>query len=101
MFGLSRQHPSSSRVNGVRARQLIATGARLVDVRTAGEFLEGHIEGAINVPLQVIETGAANLGDKQRSLVVYCRSGGRSARARRYLENLGYTVFDLGSVGAW
>lgn len=101
MFGLARQHPSSSRVDGQRARELIATGARLVDVRTPGEFATGHIEGAINVPLHAIETGSANLGDKRRSLIVYCRSGGRSARARRYLEHIGYTVFDLGSPAAW
>jgi len=58
--------------------QLVADGALLLDVRTPGEFADGHVQGALNVPVQVLESRIAEL-DPARPVVVYCRSGNRSA----------------------
>ena len=64
----------------------------MIDVRTVGEFSGGHIEGAINIPYDVIshEIGKHEI-DKAKSIIVYCKSGARSAAARKSLEHAGYT----------
>ena len=77
-------------------------GAQVVDVRTAGEFQLGHIPGAINVPVDQIQTTAASW-DKSATYVIYCASGARSAQAVQSLAAMGFTNldhFDRG-VGAW
>ncbi len=56
-------------------------GARLVDVRTPGEYAGGHIPGAVNVPLQQISAIASEVPDKSTPLFVYCMSGARSQQA--------------------
>jgi len=62
-----------------------------VDVRSADEFAEGHIEGAINIPVDDIAARTAELGDKTQPVVVYCRSGKRAARAAATLREAGFT----------
>lgn len=62
----------------------------LVDVRTPQEFNQQHLQGAINFPLNTIAS-AFNQIDKNRSIVVYCRSGNRSGQALRYLKQVGFT----------
>jgi phage shock protein E len=87
---------------GPQARAAVAAGARLVDVRTPEEFAAGHLPNAVNVPVTELEGRLAELGPKEASLVVYCRSGARSARAKRLLESAGFrTVVDLGAMGNW
>lgn len=84
------------------AKQLVADGARLVDVRTPGEFGSGHIHGAMNVPLQALANRIAELGDRSQPVVVYCRSGARSSSAKKVLEKAGFEkVFDLGAMSRW
>ena len=84
------------------ARSLVADGARLVDVRTPEEFAAGHIEGAVNIPVQELERRMAEVGAKDTPIVLYCRSGKRSSAAARMLEAAGYgQVHDLGSIGRW
>jgi rhodanese-related sulfurtransferase len=63
-----------------QAQQLIASGAQLVDVRTDAEFAAGHIPRAVHVPLVDVRSEAAGL-DRDKPLVVYCRSGERSGMA--------------------
>ena len=77
----------------------IRIGALLVDVRTPAEYARGHIEGAMNIPYDQIEARTGELGDdKNREIVLYCRSGRRSALAKQTLEKLGFThVFNAGS----
>jgi len=71
---------------------LINNGALLIDVRSAGEYESGHIEGSLNIPHTDIEALADAIGtDKDRQVVVYCRSGGRSGSAQEQLEKLGFT----------
>jgi rhodanese-related sulfurtransferase len=77
----------------------------LVDVRTPQEYSSGHIEGAINV--NVMDPGFATQikaeVDANKQVMIYCRSGSRSARATRIMKELGYPViYDLkGGYMAW
>jgi len=73
----------------------------LVDVRTAQEYRDGHISTAANIPVDVI--GSKPPTDKKDELIiVYCRSGARSAAAKQTLDRLGYTnVVDFGGVPRW
>jgi rhodanese-related sulfurtransferase len=61
----------------------------LVDVRDPEEFVEGHIPGAVNLPLNNFASGSGML-DKKKKIIVYCNSGGRSYGAYRKLMKLGY-----------
>ena len=74
----------------------------LIDVREPAEYDTGHIAGAVNIPRGVLEfqidshPAVANvrdpaLSDRNQSLVVYCRTGGRSALAALSLQRLGFT----------
>ena len=75
----------------------------LLDVRTESEFQEMRINGAILIPEYEIKNRAQNeLPDKNAILLVYCRSGRRSASAAAELARLGYTnVFDFGGIINW
>jgi phage shock protein E len=89
-------------VSGGEARKLVAAGATLLDVRTREEFAAGHIDGAVNIPVQELEARLREVGAKDRSVVVYCRSGRRSATAKQILEKAGWKVVrDLGAMTAW
>lgn len=86
------------------ARQMIAgEEVTIVDVRTAAEYAQGHIENAILVPNESIgEQAAAELPDTDATLLVYCRSGRRSKEASEMLLSLGYqNVYDLGGIIDW
>ena len=75
----------------------------LLDVRTEEEFQEMHIPGALLIPLQELQVRAlAELLDKDTPILVYCRSGRRSAEAAQLLMELGYLdVFDIGGIDSW
>ncbi len=75
-----------------KAWPMIEQGVLLIDVRTEGEFNKGHIDGALNIPWEETGNLMAAIGtDKQRPVVVYCRSGNRSGKAKVVLETKGYT----------
>lgn len=65
---------------------------QIIDVRTQGEFEEGNIEGAINIDF--LEEGFIEKMNgvltKEETIYIYCRSGGRSAKAAKLLEADGY-----------
>jgi rhodanese-related sulfurtransferase len=86
------------------ARSLIEGRPDLVvlDVRTPSEYDDGHIEDAINIPVDELEGRFGEL-DPGDELLVYCRTGNRSIRAVRLLEENGFTnVFHMdGGVVAW
>ncbi len=71
-------------------KQLIKDGARIVDVRSKEEFASGHVKGAINVPLETLETQSGVLGKKDGIIIAYCASGGRSGVAVSILQGLGF-----------
>lgn len=90
-----------TRVNGTKARELVSNGAQLVDVRTPGEFAGGAIPGAKNIPVDQLSGRLSEL-DRAKPVVLYCRSGGRSASAAGLLKASGFeNVFDLGPISAW
>jgi phage shock protein E len=93
-------HPTLS---GEQAQSRVKQGAFLLDVRSPGEFAEGHLAGAVNVPVQELEATLSSLPvDRNREIVVYCRSGMRSSRARAILLKAGYSkVEDLGGMSNW
>lgn len=92
----------SARRSSAAAHAAVEAGAALVDVRTEGEFADGHLAGAKNIPVQVLADRVGEVGDKATPVVVYCRSGQRSARAKRMLQEAGYeSVIDLGPMSAW
>lgn len=70
----------------------------LIDVRTPEEFADGHIEGAINFPLDNIYNFEKLNIDKESIILVYCRSGNRSSQAQKILEKKGYFTIDLGGI---
>ena len=71
-----------------------------IDVRSAAEYSEGHVEQAVNIPHQEIaEQIVAVTAEKDAEIYVYCRSGRRSGIAKETLENLGYTaVVNVGGL---
>ena len=70
----------------------------LIDVREDYEFKEGHIPGAVNIPLGNITKVDYSL---DKILIVYCRSGNRSNQAAIKLKNMGYNVKDMGGILDW
>lgn len=78
-------------------------GSILLDVRTPDEFHEGHIEGALNVPLVALpSTASERLPDKTTPIFAYCLSGARSAQACRELVRQGYSsVTNMGGINRW
>jgi len=75
----------------------------ILDVRTEEEYQEGHIDGAILIPdNEITETAESILTDKSATILVYCRSGRRSANASKELSELGYTnIYDFGGINNW
>ena len=75
----------------------------LLDVRTAEEFYQKHIPGAINVANETIGTAEIpELPDKEQLILVYCRSGNRSKQASQKLAELGYTnIVEFGGINDW
>lgn len=76
---------------------------QLVDVRTAEEYAEGHIVGAINIDVQSPDFAEKiSVLDKSLRVAVYCRSGRRSKMAAEQLAAAGYKVINLdGGIQAW
>jgi phage shock protein E len=72
-------------------KEMIKAGARIVDVRSPGEFADGAYPGAVNIPLGLLEARLAELGPRDGAIVLYCASGARSAQAARILKQAGFT----------
>ena len=80
---------------------MVADGALLLDVRTPGEFAGGHVDGAVNIPLDQLPERMKEL-KKEQPVVVYCRSGGRSTRAAVMLKASGVQeIHNMGGMAAW
>lgn len=75
----------------------------IVDVRTIEEYQQGHIKNAKLLPLSEIEDKASEvLPNKNKLILIYCRSGRRSAVAADILVNSGYeNVYDFGGINNW
>ncbi|MBN1904083.1 MAG: rhodanese-like domain-containing protein [Deltaproteobacteria bacterium] len=71
----------------------------LIDVRSPQEFEAGHIKNAVNIPLEKLTADIKNnVTDKEKTIVLYCRTGRRSAIAENLLKEMGYkSVINAGT----
>lgn len=78
-------------------------GYLILDVRTKDEFDQGHIENAVLLPVtEIAEKASEQIKDKDQVILVYCRSGRRSAQASQALADMGYAnVYDFGGIIDW
>lgn len=79
--------------------ELVKHGAIILDVRSKAEFSGGHIKGAINIPVSVLNQHLGQLKDKNKTIITCCASGMRSASAKSILKSNGYTSLHNG--GGW
>ena len=77
-------------------RKLMEAGAIIIDVRTKGEYAEGHIKGSRNIPLDQIGTVIKDLKNKKKPVITCCRSGMRSGMAASTLKNAGIEAYNGG-----
>lgn len=100
MFGWGSQEEAD--VDPMAAQSKAKGGAVLVDVRTEAEMAQGMIPGAVAIPLHLLPLRAESL-PRDREIVLYCRSGARSAQGREFLKQMGFQkAFNLaGGVMAW
>lgn len=82
----------------VDLKSIINDDAFLVDVRTPGEYMEGHVKGSVNIPLNTITHQLPKFKDK-KNIVVFCRSGARSAQAKTILQQNG--INNVVNGGTW
>ena len=78
--------------------EALQQGAVILDVRTKAEFLQGHIAGSKNIPLNEIKLKADIIRQWNKPVVTVCRSGSRSAMAKTILKSAGIEVYN---GGAW
>ena len=103
--GAQSEESTYRQVNAEEADSMMEeeSGYIILDVRTAQEYSEKHIPGAINIPNETI--GAQDipeLPDKEQLILVYCRSGNRSKQASEKLVKLGYTnIVEFGGINDW
>ncbi len=70
----------------------------IVDVRTPGEYMGGHVSGSMNIPLQEIQTRLDEIKQLPQPIVLCCASGNRSGQATAFLQNCGV---DCENGGSW
>ena len=75
---------------------LLEKGAVIIDVRTAGEYANGHIKGSKNIPLDMINGRVAELKKAGKPVITVCRSGARSGMAKGILASGGIEVYNGG-----
>lgn len=93
---------SSADINAGVAEYKATDGAVLLDVRTAEEYRDGHIEGSINLPLDRISFIKNAVKDKSTPLYVHCLSGSRSGQAVLYLKQIGFrNATNIGGISSY
>uniref|UniRef100_A0A4W5L6T9 Rhodanese domain-containing protein n=1 Tax=Hucho hucho TaxID=62062 RepID=A0A4W5L6T9_9TELE len=78
---------------------LVKQGAIILDVRSKVEYASGHIEGSINIPVDILKNSLSQLKDKNKPIITCCASGMRSARAKNILKTHGYV--DVHNGDGW
>ena len=84
-----------------KAHEAVANGAVIVDVRTPQEYMQKHVEGAINLPVEEIMQGHLKKLPKNKEIVVYCRTGSRSSASAKVLREKGWSVYDVATQADW
>lgn len=97
--------PTVTKISAEQAKEMMDSDEPyiLLDVRTDAEYAEAHIPGAkLLTNTEIAERAEAELPNKDATIIVYCRSGGRSAAAAQELLNMGYTkIYDMGGILSW
>ncbi len=88
-FALSRLM-GGKRMSSTAIKEKITSGALILDVRSPGEFRSGAYPGARNIPLQELGSRLGELS-REKPIIVYCASGGRSASAASLMTQAGFT----------
>lgn len=106
LAGCGQQTDAAYRqISQEEAKEMMDAGdAVVLDVREQSEYDEGHIPGAVLLPVGSIDedTAAAVIPEKSATVLVYCRSGNRSKTAAAALAELGYTdVCEFGGINTW
>lgn len=105
LAGCGQQADAAYRqISQEEAKEMMDAGdAVVLDVREQSEYDEGHIPGAVLLPVGSIdEDTAAVIPEKSTTVLVYCRSGNRSKTAAAALAELGYTgVCEFGGINTW
>ena len=103
--GAQSEESTYRQINAEEAAAMMEeeSGYLILDVRTAEEFSEKHIPGAVNSPTETIgDQAIPELPDKEQLILVYCRSGNRSKQASEKLVKLGYTnIVEFGGINDW
>lgn len=79
--------------------QLVKDGAIILDVRSKGEYADGHIKGSINISVDQLSSNLHKLKDKTKPVITCCASGMRSATAKSILQSNGFIQVHNG--GGW
>lgn len=85
--------------------EVIGKDVQLIDIRTPEEYMKGYIDDAINIDFLQEETFKKDIQkfDKNQPIYIYCRSGGRTGRASKLMQQMGFKkIFDYsGSYNDW
>lgn len=99
MFNFTSNIPSVTPQEA--SEKMHGTGTVLVDVRSEAEYREGHATGAVNIPLETLESRVQTLKSSPEVYVI-CQSGGRSSRAVDFLLTQNVNAINVsGGTSAW
>lgn len=104
MFGFYPQNVPSITTQELFKKMLESTDFILIDVRTPTEFYRERLKGSVLATVDKIEERIVHLApNKNKTIFLYCRTGGRSARATKILQELGYeNVYNvIGGIKDW
>lgn len=94
----------SSKLESITTNEIVNylnEGAILIDIRSSDAFKEGHIKGAINIPIKLLPFKMNEL-DKSKTVLVVCYVGGSSVMACKYLQKAGFAVKNVhGGMQSW
>lgn len=104
--GAQEKEPGYQQITAQEAKTMMDVGAGTIvlDVREQEEYDQGHIPGAVLLPVGEItqESASAAVPEKDTVVLVYCRSGNRSKKASQALVELGYTgIYEFGGINTW
>lgn len=101
---LTYSNPAYHKVTPDVAKKMMEEGVKLIDVREADEFAQGHVQGAVNVPLSAMKPGMTleAVPNKEDKVLVQCKSGVRAEKASKLLIESGYKhVYNAYGTSQW
>ena len=90
--------PIGKRFNCSFVEEQLKVGGQLIDVRSPFEFNQGALSGAVNMPINNFRNHQDDI-DKNRPVMLYCRTGARSEMVEKHLERSGFDeVYNIGGI---